>query len=121
VWPLVLFAAEHQFPLRFIELVPVSRAHVLTQANFLPVPEVMEQLRAREHLIPQPDPRLGHGPAKYYRLAQTGALVGFISMITNRHFCEPCNRVRLTADGKIRPCMGNHGELDLRGIATSCQ
>jgi len=114
LWPLVLFAAEHQFPLRFIELMPVSHAHVLTQANFLPVTEVMEQLRAREHLIPQPDPRLGNGPAKYYRLARTGALVGFIGAITNRHFCETCNRVRLTADGKIRPCLGNHGEWDLR-------
>jgi len=114
LWPLILFAAEHGLPLRFIELMPVSRADVLTDANFLPVTEVMEMLRAREHLIPQPDHRLGHGPAKYYRLAHTGALVGFIGAITNQHFCETCNRVRLTADGKIRPCLGNHGEVDLR-------
>ncbi len=114
LWPLILFAAEHGLPLRFIELMPVSRAAVLTEANFLPVTEVMEQLRAREHLIPQPDHRLGHGPAKYYRLERTGALVGFIGAITNQHFCESCNRIRLTADGKIRPCLGNHGEVDLR-------
>lgn len=114
LWPLILFAAEHGLPLRFIELMPLSRADVLTDANFLPVTEVMEQLRAREHLIPQPDHRLGHGPAKYYRLEHTGALVGFIGAITNQHFCETCNRVRLTADGKIRPCLGNHGEVDLR-------
>jgi len=114
LWPLVLFAAEHALPLRFVELMPLSRADVLTDANFLPVTEVLEQLRAREHLIPQPDHRLGHGPAKYYRLERTGALVGFIGAITNRHFCENCNRVRLTADGKIRPCLGNHGEVDLR-------
>jgi GTP 3',8-cyclase len=114
LWPLVLFAAEHGLPLRFIELMPVSRADVLTDANFLPVTAVMDMLRAREHLIPQPDHRLGHGPAKYYRLAHTGALVGFIGAITNQHFCESCNRVRLTADGKIRPCLGNHGEVDLR-------
>ena len=114
LWPLVLFAAEHQFPLRFIELMPVSRALALTQANFLPVTEVMERLRAREQLTPQPDPRLGNGPAKYYRLERTGALVGFIGALTNRHFCETCNRIRLTADGRIRPCLGNHGEVDLR-------
>jgi cyclic pyranopterin phosphate synthase len=114
LWPLILFAAEHSLPLRFIELMPVSHADVLTEANFLPVTEVMEQLRAREHLIPQPDRRLGHGPAKYYRLERTGALVGFIGAITNQHFCETCNRIRLTADGKIRPCLGNHGEVDLR-------
>lgn len=114
LWPLILFAAEHGLPLRFIELMPVSRADVLTEANFLPVTELMEQLRAREHLIPQLDHRLGHGPAKYYRLERTGALVGFIGAITNQHFCETCNRIRLTADGKIRPCLGNHGEVDLR-------
>ena len=114
LWPLILFAAEHGLPLRFIELMPVSRADALTDANFLPVTEVMEQLRARDRLIPQPDHRLGHGPAKYYRLERTGALVGFIGAITNQHFCETCNRVRLTADGKIRPCLGNHGEVDLR-------
>ena len=114
LWPLILFAAEHGLPLRFIELMPVSRADVLTEANFLPVTEVMEMLRTRERLIPQPDHRLGHGPAKYYRLERTGALVGFIGAITNQHFCETCNRVRLTADGKIRPCLGHHGEVDLR-------
>lgn len=116
LWPLISFAAEHGLPLRFIELMPISRADALTNTNFLPVTEVMEQLRARENLIPQPDHRLGHGPAKYYRLERTGALVGFIGAITNQHFCETCNRVRLTADGKIRPCLGNHGEVDWRAV-----
>jgi len=119
LWPLILFAAEHGLPLRFIELMPLSRADVLTDANFLPVARLMEQLRAREHLIPLPDHRLGHGPAKYYRLARTGALVGFIGAITNQHFCETCNRIRLTADGKVRPCLGNHGEVDLRAALRS--
>ncbi len=113
-WPLVCFGAEHGLPVRFIELMPVSRADVLNEAHFVPVTEVMAQLGARDRLIPQPDPRLGHGPAKYYRLERTGALVGFIGALTNRHFCETCNRVRLTADGKIRPCLGRHGEVDLR-------
>jgi cyclic pyranopterin phosphate synthase len=40
--------------------------------------------------------------------------VGFIGALTNLHFCESCNKMRLTADGKIRPCLGDHGELDLR-------
>jgi GTP 3',8-cyclase len=114
LWPLILFAAEHGLPLRFIELMPVSRADAHTDATFLPVAEVMEQLRTRDRLIPQLDHLLGHGPAKYYRLERTGALVGFIGAITNQHFCETCNRVRLTADGKIRPCLGNHGEMDMR-------
>ena len=116
LWPLVLFAAENRLPLRFIELMPVSHADLLAEANFLPVTTVMEQLRARDRLIPQPGLRLGHGPARYYRLERTGALVGFIGALTNKHFCETCNRLRLTPDGKVRPCLGGHGEGDLRTL-----
>ena len=115
IWPLVLFAAEHGLPLRLIELMPVTTTEVLTEKNFLPCGEAMQMLAQKDELIPQPDRKLGHGPAKYYLLKQTGALVGFIGALTNEHFCEKCNKMRLTADGKIRPCLGNHVEVDLRG------
>jgi cyclic pyranopterin phosphate synthase len=114
IWPLVLFAAEHGLPLRLIELMPLTRTDVLTEKNFYPVGEVMKLLQQRDELIPQPDAKIGHGPAKYYSLKQTGALVGFIGALTNLHFCEGCNKMRLTSDGKIRPCLGDHGEVDLR-------
>jgi cyclic pyranopterin phosphate synthase len=114
LWPLVLFASEHGVPLRLIELMPLTRTDVLTEKNFLPVGEAMALLRQRDELILQPDRRLGWGPAKYFQLRHTGALVGFIGAMTNRHFCESCNKMRLTADGKIRPCLGDHGEIDLR-------
>ncbi|MFO1514460.1 MAG: GTP 3',8-cyclase MoaA [Verrucomicrobiota bacterium] len=114
LWPLVLFAAEHGLPLRLIELMPVTTGEVLTEKNFLPVGEAMELLRQKDELIPQPDWRLGFGPAKYYQLKHTGARVGFIGAMTNLHFCETCNKLRLTADGKVRPCLGDHGEIDLR-------
>jgi GTP 3',8-cyclase len=113
IWPLVLFAAEHRLPLRFIELMPVSRTDVLTEENFLPVGEVMQRLRENDNLIPQPDRREGHGPARYYLLERTGALVGFIGALTNLDFCGSCNKVRLTCDGKLRPCLGDHLETDL--------
>lgn len=115
IWPLVLFAAEHRLPLRLIELMPLTRADVLSEKNFLPVGEAMQLLRQRDELVPQPETRIGHGPAKYYLLRQTGALIGFIGALTSLHFCEACNKMRLTADGKIRPCLGDHGEIDLRG------
>lgn len=114
LWPLVLFAAEHGLPLRFIELMPLTSTEVLTEKNFLPCGEAMQLLAQRDELIPQPDRKLGHGPARYYLLKQTGALVGFIGAMTNEHFCEQCNKMRLTADGKVRPCLGNHIEVDLR-------
>jgi cyclic pyranopterin phosphate synthase len=114
IWPLIRFSSENGVPLRLIELMPLTSRDVLTPANFLSVTEVMAWLAQREELIPLPDAHLGHGPAKYYRLAKSGAVVGFIGAMTNQHFCEACNKMRLTADGKIRPCLGDHGEIDLR-------
>jgi cyclic pyranopterin phosphate synthase len=114
LWPLVLFAAEHGLPLRLIELMPLTRTDVLTENNFLPCGEAMKLLAQKDELLPQSEIRIGHGPAKYYLLKQTGALVGFIGALTNEHFCENCNKMRLTSDGKIRPCLGDHGEIDLR-------
>jgi GTP 3',8-cyclase len=114
LWPLALFAAEHRLPLRLIELMPLTSTEVLTEKNFLPCGEAMQWLAQKDELVPQPDSKLGHGPARYYLLKQTGAVVGFIGAMTNEHFCDQCNKMRLTADGRIRPCLGNHIEVDLR-------
>jgi GTP 3',8-cyclase len=114
IWPLINFASEHHLPLRFIELMPVSTSEVLSEKNFFPISELMRVLSERDTLIPQQEIKMGHGPAKYYRMKKTGALIGFIGAITTEHFCEGCNKIRLTADGKLRPCLGNHGELDIK-------
>ena len=114
IWPLVIFAAEHGLPLRLIELMPVTTTDVLTNANFFPIEEAKDLLAQRDELIAQASSYLGWGPAKYYRLRHTGVLVGFIGAMTTPHFCETCNKMRLTADGKVRPCLGDHGEIDLR-------
>jgi GTP 3',8-cyclase len=113
IWPLIQFSAEHQLPLRLIELMPLTSRDVLTQKNFLSVGEVIRRLRQREDLFPLPNAQLGHGPARYYRLAKSGAIVGFIGALTNLHFCDNCNKMRLTADGTLRPCLGHHQELNL--------
>lgn len=116
IWPIVQFAAEHDLVLRFIELMPVSLTEMLNENNFLPAGEVKQMISARDRLLPLEEVRLGHGPAKYFRLEKAGVTVGFIGAITNLHFCDACNKMRLTADGKIRPCLGNHGEFDLRQV-----
>ncbi len=115
IWPLIRFAAERNLPLRFIELMPISTTHVLTNENFLSVHEVMERLSQDDKLSPLKDSGLGHGPARYYQLSQAGATVGFIGALTDAAFCAGCNKIRLTADGRIRPCLGRHNELDLIG------
>jgi len=55
----------------------------------------------------------GNGPARYYRLPGATGTVGFIAAISE-HFCHACNRLRLTADGRLRPCLMSDEELDLR-------
>ena len=114
IWPLIRFSSELGVPLRLIELMPLTSRDVLTPANFLSIGEVIRWLRQREELVPEPNLRLGHGPAKYYRLARSGAVVGFIGAMTNQHFCDTCNKMRLTADGRLRPCLGHHEEVSLR-------
>jgi len=114
--PLVDFAAERNLPIRFIELMPLSRSEVLSPENFLAVEEVMERFAAGDELAPLDTPNLGAGPARYYRLAGRGATVGFIGALTTPDFCASCNKLRLTADGKIRPCLGRHNEIDLLSV-----
>jgi cyclic pyranopterin phosphate synthase len=112
IWPLIHFAAERGLWLRFIELMPVSQSEVLSAEKFFPMGEVKNCIRQRTVMEPDPT-RRGHGPAQYYRLPEFDTVVGFIGAMTHRHFCRACNKMRLTADGKIRPCLGDHLETDL--------
>jgi GTP 3',8-cyclase len=111
--PLVDYAAEHDLLLRFIELMPVSTSEVLSEQQFLPVREV-QRLLEREYgaLMPEPQFRT-NGPAAYYQLPGRAQRIGFIGAMTNLHFCESCNKLRLTCDGKLRPCLGSYLEFDI--------
>jgi cyclic pyranopterin phosphate synthase len=113
ILPLVEFAAERQLLLRFIELMPVSLPEVLNEENFFPVADAQRLIATRTALIPT-EQRFGNGPARYFNLPEFGSTVGFIGALTNLHFCDSCNKMRVTADGKLRPCLGNHDETDLK-------
>lgn len=113
IWPLLEYAASINAPIRFIELMPVTFTDVLTEANFFPIADAKRLIAARSTMVPETQ-RLGFGPAAYYKLPELGISVGFIGAMTNLHFCETCSKMRLTADGKIRPCLGNHEEVDLK-------
>jgi cyclic pyranopterin phosphate synthase len=88
---------------------------VLNESNFFPIAELMGILQARDEVQPvdKLSERIGNGPARYYRLKRTGALVGVIGALTEACFCERCNKMRVTADGKLRPCLGDALEFDL--------
>ncbi|HEY0792231.1 MAG TPA: GTP 3',8-cyclase MoaA [Chthoniobacterales bacterium] len=108
------FAGREGLLLRFIELMPVSQTEVLDEDTFFPIAAARRQLEAHfGPLIPDPDFRT-NGPATYYQVPGTGQRLGFIGAMTNLHFCETCNKMRLTCDGKIRPCLGSHLEFDIR-------
>ncbi|MEY2505367.1 MAG: 3,8-cyclase [Verrucomicrobiota bacterium] len=114
--PLVEFAAARNLILRFIELMPVSHSDVLDESNFLPVAEARRSLESRYGpLIPEPAFRT-NGPSTYYNIAGRDQRIGFIGAMTNLHFCESCNKLRLTCDGKLRPCLGSYLEFDIMKV-----
>jgi GTP 3',8-cyclase len=114
--PLVEYAASRGLLLRFIELMPVSHSDVLDETNFLPIAEARRNLEGEYGpLIPEPGFRT-NGPSTYYKIAGRAQRVGFIGAMTNLHFCESCNKLRLTCDGKLRPCLGSYLEFDIMKV-----
>lgn len=111
--PLIEFAGSHNLILRFIELMPVSTTEVLSEDNFLPVAEAKRAIEKQfGDLIPETSFRT-NGPATYYQIPGREQRIGFIGAMTNLHFCESCNKLRLTCDGKLRPCLGSYLEFDI--------
>ena len=114
--PLVEYAAARNLMLRFIELMPVSTSDVLHDDNFLPVAEARRALESRYGpLIPEPAFRT-NGPSSYYKIPGRDQRIGFIGAMSNLHFCESCNKLRLTCDGKLRPCLGSYLEFDIMKV-----
>ena len=113
VIPLVEFAGARDLILRFIEMMPVSTTDVLDANNFISVLKAKRLLEsAYGALIPETEFRT-NGPATYYQIPGRRQRIGFIGAMTNLHFCESCNKLRLTCDGKLRPCLGSYLEFDI--------
>ncbi len=96
---------------RFIEQMPVNG----DDSGFTKLFSVSE-MRKRIESLGKLEPwkvDVGNGPAKYFRLPGAEGTIGFITPITE-HFCYRCNRLRLTADGKLRPCLLSEEEIDLK-------
>jgi len=94
---------------RFIERMPFNKE--MASSTFVSVNEIREHLAVLGEL--EPCTFKGNGPARYYRLPRSKGTIGFITPISE-HFCFQCNRLRLTADGKLRPCLLSEQEIDLR-------
>ncbi len=103
---------EHPFHVRFIELMPVGDLRDLTDAHIVPSAEVLDRVASVGSLTPVAGPR-GNGPATYHALAGARGTIGVITPMTHT-YCGSCNRVRLTADGRLRTCLYGDHEVDLR-------
>ena len=98
-----------EWHVRFIEHMPFGED--TNASSFVSVDEMRQRLAALGEL--EPCSFKGNGPAKYFRLPQANGTIGFITPVSE-HFCFHCNRLRLTADGKLRPCLLSEAEIDLR-------
>jgi cyclic pyranopterin phosphate synthase len=111
---LIDFAAktiDQEWHVRFIELMPVN-GDVNNAPRFVAAGEMKKRLEPLGELEPCL-PSAGNGPAKYFRLPNAKGTIGFITPVSE-HFCFNCNRMRLTADGKLRPCLLSDYEIDLK-------
>lgn len=111
---LALAGLAFRFPLhvRFIECMPIGDLPFLHVGRLIYSAQVKEMIDTRYTLTPAL-PVEGSGPAKYFTIKDGKGTIGFISAISN-HFCDTCNRVRLTADGKLRNCLFACEEMDVK-------
>lgn len=108
---LVAFAHRQDMDITFIEVMPIGEQGFGRSDQFLPLAQVRERLGRRFTLVPSLH-RSG-GPARYWQVAETGRRLGFIAA-TSCNFCAACNRVRVTATGRLETCLGHEGGIDLR-------
>ena len=104
---------EHPWHVRFIELMPVGELRELTADHIVPSDELLARLQRVAPLAADSGPARGNGPAAYYRFAGARGSIGVITPMTHT-YCGSCNRVRLTADGRLRTCLFGDHEVDLR-------
>jgi len=107
------FCIEHGFTLRFIETMPMGDTGRDAQSQYIDLKTIKQRLAEKFDLIPGVMP--GGGPARYMNVADTDINIGFITPIS-QHFCDTCNRVRLSVDGTIYTCLGQEHNVALRPL-----
>ena len=107
--PLAELTKQYPVDMRFIEMMPMYDSGDFKEASFVPNTRVLEAL---PDAVPVES---DGGVAKLYRLPGAVGNVGLISPL-NAHFCGTCNRIRLTADGKIKPCLHSNAEYSIKGM-----
>jgi len=107
------------FHIRFIEYMPIGRSRLKAEDHIL-APEIEMRVRELGDLVPL-ERETNDGPAQRFKLKGAAGEIGFIRPISH-HFCDKCNRLRLTANGHLRPCLLSDLQEDLKGpLRRGCQ
>ncbi|MBD2395937.1 GTP 3',8-cyclase MoaA [Cyanobacterium aponinum FACHB-4101] len=112
---------DKDWHVRFIEFMPIGNEKLFTEKAWIPSEDIREMIRKKWGL--EEANILGHGPADVFKIPNSKGTLGFISQMSEC-FCDRCNRIRLSADGWLRPCLLNEtGQINLKndlrkGIAT---
>ena len=107
--PLAQLTKQYPVDVRFIELMPIQDHDEFGEAAFIPCKRIIEKL---PEAVPQ---KRDGGVARLYRLPGALGNIGLISPLSD-HFCASCNRIRLTADGKLKPCLHSGDEFSIKGL-----
>jgi cyclic pyranopterin phosphate synthase len=109
----VRLALERPLNIRFIEFMPSGEEVINEFENkFISVLEIKEKL-IKKYLLNPIKISIANGPAKYYQIKGGQGTIGFITALS-QHFCKTCNRIRLTSEGKLRPCLFSNKEIDIK-------
>jgi cyclic pyranopterin phosphate synthase len=103
----------HPYEIRFIEFMPVGEHNGWQRDRLVPGDEILQTLGAQFDLESLPPEGAAAGPGRLYRIRGASGRIGFINPMTD-HFCHLCNRLRLTPNGRLRTCLFDDGEVDLR-------
>ena len=108
---MALFAAQKRLTLRFIEIMPIGPGMALKE-NFLKTDYVLEELEKNFTLLPY-GKTLGRGPADYFKIVELNSIIGLIHPVS-KPFCDNCNRIRISADGRFQDCLAYEESTHLR-------
>jgi cyclic pyranopterin phosphate synthase len=108
----VELSRREKLSIRFIEYMPLGGE--AEAEKFISSSEIKELIRKKYEL--QPARSRGNGPANYYKVEGAAGTIGFISAFSE-HFCSSCNRLRLTADGRFKPCLAGNQEVKITGMS----
>lgn len=112
VLDLAALTLERQWHVRFIEFMPIGNPNLFAERQWIPSEELRSQIRERWGI--EESSVKGNGPADVFKIPGAKGTLGFISQMSEC-FCDRCNRVRLSADGLLRPCLLNEtGQIDLK-------